>query len=53
MKTQEENHRGTRPSRRFIKQNQQSTTSQEEEGSKRETPFWRSPTYKYQNIFLG
>jgi hypothetical protein len=51
--TQEENHRGTGPPRRFRTQNQQSTTSQEEEGFRRETPFRRSPTSRYQTIFLG
>jgi hypothetical protein len=35
--TQEENQRGTGPPRRFKTKNQQSTTSQEEEGFKRET----------------
>jgi hypothetical protein len=51
--TQEENHRGTGPPRRFRTHNQQSTTSQEEEGFRRETPFRRSPTSRYQTIFLG
>jgi hypothetical protein len=45
--TQEENHIGTRPPRRFRAQNHQLTTSQEEEGFRRETSLRRSPTSRY------
>jgi hypothetical protein len=51
--TQEENHRGTGPPRRFRTQNKQSTTYQSEEGFRRATPFIISPTSMYQTIFLG
>jgi hypothetical protein len=56
MKTQEEDYRDTAPPRRFRSQYQQQPTieiPQEEEGFRRETPFRRSSTPRYQTIFLG
>jgi hypothetical protein len=55
-RNQEEDYRYTAPPRRFIFQNQQQPTMErprEEEGFRRETPFRRSSTPRYQTIFLG
>jgi hypothetical protein len=53
-KIYKEDYRDTPPPRRFRFQNQQPTDRpQEEEGFRRETPFRRSSTPRYQTIFFG
>jgi hypothetical protein len=53
-KIYKEYYRDTPPPRRFRFPNQQLTDRpQEEEGFKRETPFRRSSTPRYQTIFFG
>jgi hypothetical protein len=54
MNTYTEDYRDTPPPRRFRFQNQQLTDRpQEEEGLRRETPFRRYSTPKYQTISFG
>jgi hypothetical protein len=54
MQIYKEDYKDTPPPRRFRFQNQQMTDRpQKEEGFKRETPFRRSSTPKYQTIFFG
>jgi hypothetical protein len=54
MKTYKEDYKDTPPPRRFRFQNQRPTDRpQEEEGFRRENPFRRSSTPRYQTIFFG